>query len=198
MNWPASGRRWARLSISPPRARRVPRSLAAGVTAVWAVLLLYVVQTQLPDNAVKLPGQDSVESTTRTVVPQGWAFFTKSPRETDMDPYGLVDGTWRGLRSGRHAEYGFNRESRAQGLEIGLLFYQVQDTKPFACERRALTDCLDRASADVTPVGNPSPSPTLCGRVALVDQLPVPYAWRDFYADTHTPESVRILEVTCG
>ncbi|MFI9628829.1 SdpA family antimicrobial peptide system protein [Streptomyces sp. NPDC052042] len=196
MNRPTSGRRWSRLSVSPPRTREVPRTWAAAVTGIWAVILLYVVQTQLPNNVVELPGQNRVTSATRTVVPQGWAFFTKSPRETDLDPYGLVDGTWQSLRAGLHAEYGFNRESRAQGLEIGLLFQRAQDDRPFACKGRALTDCLDRAST-VTHADNPTPSPTLCGRIALVNQRPVPYAWRDFYPGTHTPESAYVLEVRC-
>ncbi|WP_308404824.1 hypothetical protein [Streptomyces sp. XM4011] len=44
---------------------------------------------------------------------------------------------------------------------------------------------------------NPSPEPTLCGRIAVLQLRPVPWAWRDLLPDTHTPDSLVSLDVTC-
>ena len=200
MKWseirPGPALRRSRPVLSTPRAVKVPRNWIAAVAAVWALVVLYVTQTQLPDNVVKLPGQHTVADPARTFTPQGWAFFTKSPRETELDPYRLVDGGWESLRLGRHSEYGFDRASRSQGLETGILYAEIQNIEPFDCTRLSQDACLGGAPVAVTVV-NPSPEPTLCGRVALANQLPVPFAWLHLDGTTHTLESGVGLEVTC-
>lgn len=197
MKWTDPARWRGRIAVTAPPTSRTPRTWIAAVAAVWTVLALYVAQAHLPDNVVKLPGQASVTDASRTVLPQGWAFFTKSPRDPDMGAWTETADGWQDARLGRHAEFGFDRASRAQGVELGVLFYEARDIEPLECEGRTAPACLAAAPVSAEVV-NPGPSPTLCGRVGIVHESPVPFAWRDLYDTTHIVENALVLEVTCS
>lgn len=102
------------------------RALGAQVLLVGSVLglfVLYSVHAALPPNVLELPLERSVEP--RKWAPQGWAFFTRNPREPRVLPFVAESGTWRSANLGPHAQaryaFGLDRKSRAQGVEVGLL-----------------------------------------------------------------------------
>ncbi len=176
-----------------------PRSVAA-LAVVWGVVALYVAQVHVPRNVLTLPGQSQVKYTVANFAPQGWAFFTKSPRDPDVLPYGQnPNGTWTSLNLAPHANphnaFGLDRRSRSQGIEIALLLDRATDKDWKDCE-----DDLNGCLADARPVrkvANPSPEATLCGTVALVQEKPVPYGWRDLTDDRLMPERFIVLDVSC-
>ncbi|MFJ8079273.1 SdpA family antimicrobial peptide system protein [Streptomyces sp. NPDC096205] len=160
----------------------------------WLLPALYVIQTHLPGNTLTFPGQDTVATTVNRLAPQGWSFFTKSPRDSELQPYVLRDGAWRDQlmapHSAPHNAFGLNRRSRSQGIEMALLLAQADGLRWTKCDRD-LAACLDRAAEPGT-IANPVPEPTLCGRVALVEQKPVPFAWRDLMDANHTPDRLTV------
>ncbi|MEU0339605.1 SdpA family antimicrobial peptide system protein [Streptomyces bobili] len=165
----------------------------------WLLLALYVIQIHLPGNTLTFPGQKAVAPTVNRLAPQGWSFFTKSPRDSELQPYVLRDGAWvdqlMAPHSAPHNAFGLDRRSRSQGIEMALLLAEAKALRWTKCDRD-LAVCLDQAKAPGTVV-NRVPEPTLCGRVALVEQKPVPFAWRDLMHATHTPDRLTVLDVTC-
>lgn len=196
-----SGRflRRATQGSSPRRVQVSGRSVLA-VTAVWSVAILYVAQVHVPKNVLSLPGQKQARTTVTNVAPQGWAFFTKSARDVEVLPYRrTANGTWTSLALTPHSSprnaFGLDRASRSQGIEISLLLNLAEKKEWKECED-GLADCLADAKAS-RKVENPSPEPTVCGRVALVQEKPVPWAWRDLVDERSTPERFLTLDVTC-
>ncbi|MFE0045139.1 SdpA family antimicrobial peptide system protein [Streptomyces albireticuli] len=170
------------------------------VVAVWSVVFLYVAQVHVPKNVISLPGQKQARSTVANVAPQGWAFFTKSPRDVEVLPYRqATNDTWTSLALTPHSSprnaFGLDRASRSQGIEISLLLNLAEKKDWKECEEE-LADCLTGARP-TRKVDNPSPAPTVCGRVALVQEKPVPWAWRDLVDERATPERFLTLDVTC-
>ncbi|WP_246430637.1 SdpA family antimicrobial peptide system protein [Streptomyces rectiverticillatus] len=195
-------RHFLRKATDGPAPRRVQvsgRSFLA-VAAVWSVAVLYVAEVHVPKNVLSLPGQKQVRSTVTNVAPQGWAFFTKSPRDVEVLPYGqTADGSWTSLALTPHSSprntFGLDRASRSQGIEIALLLNLAEKKDWKECEED-LAGCLAGARPSRT-VKNPSPEPTVCGRVALVQEKPVPWAWRDLVDQRTTPERHLAMDVTC-
>lgn len=178
--------------------RRLGRAVVA-IAAVWAVIGLYVVHSQLPSNTLELPGQDAAHASIQMVAPQGWAFFTKSPREPDMVAWVPgAGGTWNQALSAPHSEvrniFGLNRRSRAQPVEMGLLASTVPAERWLDCDDGDIPRCL--AGAPAVSVENPSPQPLLCGPVGVSRQQTLPWAWAGA-ADTRMPAAVLRLEVRC-
>ncbi|MDQ0831410.1 antimicrobial peptide system SdpA family protein [Streptomyces achromogenes] len=170
------------------------------VCAVWAVLIAYVVQEQLPKNVITLPGQTKARHTVANMAPQGWAFFTKSPRDAEIVPYEKRASGWKSAsltpHSSPHNAFGLDRRSRAQGVEIALLLSAAQKGDWHDCTS-SRSQCLGGYGAPGRHIDNRSPRPTLCGTVGLLQEKPTPWAWRDLLPEAHSPERVMVLEVTC-
>ncbi|MFD7258471.1 SdpA family antimicrobial peptide system protein [Streptomyces sp. NPDC059874] len=182
----------------------VPTKAIVVVVAVWAVVIAYVVQEQIPRNVVTLPAQKAARHAVVNIAPQGWAFFTKSPRDPEVIPFGKKAGEggmdWKPLSLTPHASprnaFGLNRESRAQGVEISMLLAAAQKDDWRDCTE-GRRDCLAQYGDPARQIGNGSPDPTLCGTVGLLQERPTPWAWRDLLSDSHSVERVMVLEVTC-
>lgn len=188
------------IQVAGPHVAQVSRKWVAISVACWMVVVLYIAQANLPRNVITLPGQNAAAPMIGTLVPQGWGFFTKSPRDIEFQPYLFRDGRWGEGSLGPQGEpryaFGFDRRSRSQGIEIALLLAEASRVKWTKCGGGTVTRCLD-AGGPVSGVRNRTPQPTLCGRVAVVQQEPVPFAWRDLLPTSQTPASATFLEVTC-
>lgn len=164
---------------------------------LWSALALYAVYPALPYNPAEIPLAEA--GTPFIWLPQGWAFFTRDPREPRMLVYAQENHTWRSGLIGPHASprnlFGMNRASKAQGVEIGGLFTAVKDSAWTACEDDVPT-CLDAVPVTTT-VTNIAPRPTLCGTVGLARQKPVPWAWSKSRDEIIMPSEILKIEVSC-
>ncbi|WP_428985883.1 SdpA family antimicrobial peptide system protein [Streptomyces pyxinicus] len=178
----------------------VSRRAIIVVCLAWAIIVLYVAQEQLPKNTITLPAQNEVRHTVVNVAPQGWAFFTKSPRDVEVVPYGKRAGKWRSLSMTPHSSprnfFGLDRASRAQGVEVAMVLSAAQKSDWHPCTQ-VRESCLAKFGPPTRTIRNDSPEPSLCGTVGLLQERPTPWAWRDLVDDTHSPERVMVLRVTC-
>lgn len=170
------------------------------IGALWALLIGYAVHIRLPTNVIELPLERELRVAAVVFAPEGWAFFTKDPREPFLIPYSLSsDGAWRPAAVGSYDEpqhlFGADRSPRAQGVEMGLLSSQISPSSWASCDERVET-CLAHATAWLV-ANNPSPRPTLCGRVALTRQEPLPWAWASARAVTTMPSTFVLVEIRC-
>ncbi len=186
--------------VNPPKRRLVYGVIVAVAGLFSHTLLVASVPYSAWVGANSYIPRDDI----RVLLPQGWGFFTRDPREARIIPFGLdTEGEWTELGLGPHSRarwlFGLDRRSRAQGLEIGTLFGAVPDdawvdcdSGPTSMEPRA---CLDAASP--LQVDNPSPIPSLCGQIGLVRREPVPWAWRGAADQIEMPAQVLRLDVRC-
>jgi len=195
--------RWSALGVPAQPRPRAARELtdrqlgriAITLGAIAAAAAVLAVSAVLPSSAIQLP--QSVAQTTDLLAPQGWAFFTASPRSAYPQAYVLSrDGGWQ-LHGGSLAVpsdlFGLDRSLRAEGTEIALLAQGVpaQDWRP--CVGLPVR-CLSAAPVAVQ-VTNTSTLANLCGQVGFVRQQVLPWAWRG--TGTVMPSQVLRLEVSC-
>ena len=177
------------------------RAVGAFVLALalaWFTLLAYVVHAAVPPNPIRLPLEKRMY--TRYWAPQGWAFFTRDPREEDILLFVRGrDGAWISAHKGPHASpsnyFGLSRASRARGIEVGQILRRVPKAGWQPCKERAEV-CLER-TPNAGTVRNISPNPTLCGEVGLALQKPVPWAWSSSAYKIVMPSRVSRLGVLC-
>jgi antimicrobial peptide system SdpA family protein len=171
------------------------------MSAAWTAFIFIAAEGALPTNAMddRLSARD--KSNILRLLPEGWSFFTRDPREADPEPFiREPGGGWRRVlqrgRGGIVGLLGLDRASRGQGVEMGLLTGPVPRHRWTRCDRGAWSSCLSAAPV-LAEVVNPSPQPTLCGNVAIVFRRPVPWAWaRSVNLDQMPAEIVR-LRVSC-
>jgi antimicrobial peptide system SdpA family protein len=174
---------------------RLGRRIVA-VAVLALVVVAYVVHAALPVTALTLPFDRSAQ--VRSLVPEGWAFFTKSPRTPDPTVYGRPPGgAWRRLTVPPQANpgslMGLDRLARSQGTEVAILTNQVPPKAWIPCDRRP-TDCLAGLSPAAT-VTNYSTHRTVCGDVGMTIQEVLPWAWHGL--STVMPSKVARVVVKC-
>jgi antimicrobial peptide system SdpA family protein len=170
------------------------RVVAIGATAL--VLVVYVLHAALPATPFQLPFGD--KGLIGTFLPEGWAFFTLSPRTPNIEVYGAKPGGgWERITVNAHSApgsmLGLDRRNRSQGTEAAIVANAVSEQGWAECKRDPF-DCLD----DLTPVqtvSNYANHRTMCGGIGLIVQEVLPWAYRGL--DTTMPSKVARVRVTC-
>ncbi len=166
--------------------------------AFWVTVMGYVLHATFPFNPVKLPDEAGVNA--RLWSPQGWKFFTRSPREDWLLPFRRADDGWQRASLGPNARFdayfGISRAPRAQGIEIGLLLHDVEKGMWDKCTDDPVR-CLERSPIKRT-LRNKTPQPTLCGLIGFALQEQVPWAWAYSRATPpRMPSRIAKFEVKC-
>jgi hypothetical protein len=81
-------------------------------------------------------------------------------------------------------------------VELGLLVHAVPDSAWQWCSRTP-TNCLLSMNTPVA-IRDHEKSPRLCGRLGVVQQERVPWAYRNSSKEQDTPSLIALLDVSCG
>lgn len=133
------------------------------------------------------------------VFPEGFAFFTRDPREPDLYLYEQTEDGWKTAALGPNARpanfFGLNRKARAQAVEYALLLQGRGPGAWSSCDAGTLS-CLERVETHDT-IENVTPRPTLCGTVGFVRQDPIPWAWSEDRDTIEMSSELIKLQVSC-
>jgi antimicrobial peptide system SdpA family protein len=162
-----------------------------------AALAITTAVAAMPFNTLNL--SDDVRNTVMSLMPEGWGFFTKSPRDPEMQVAVLHNGRFIKLNivSSFQAKYafGFDRLSRAQGLEIDGLLSQVQSSSLWQGCQQNVAVCSQNLPVQKQLV-NSVQFPTLCGNLVLFERRPIPWAYRN--SKPIMPSRLTRVEVVCS
>jgi antimicrobial peptide system SdpA family protein len=193
-----------RFTIEDTKAGRTtagPRLILV-LSALWAVVAVYSVHAVLPTNVLELPFEGSLARPANALLPQGWAFFTKSPRDPILTAYEF-DARGRAYRipeitaSDVRNLFGVNRRGRAIGTELALLLDLVPPDQWVECGSTS-GDCVAGVRVGDPPrVASPVPGPRLCGEVVLAEESVVPYAYRELVDQRLRVDRAAHLFVEC-
>jgi len=135
--------------------------------------------------------------------PQGWAFFTRDPREAvdrayrpgpPLVPLLYANTSPRNL-------FGFGRGARTLNVELAALLHELPAAAWQPCDA-PLQRCVEAGAWAGTggsvAIVNRATEPRICGDVVVERQPPVPWAWGRSIDETHMPSKVARLEVRCG
>ncbi len=166
--------------------------------AVWGLLLCKVAISSMPYNP--LSGGKMSRSNFSILIPQGWAFFTKNPREPMMLLYKKEGGEYKIATEPNASMYnlfGASRIGRAKGIEMGALSSQVTDKLWHDCNEglEACSSMIDTLKA--IPVINQAYKAKLCGEFILVSKEPVPWAWGASFSTIHMPSQTIKINSIC-
>lgn len=169
------------------------RALAVCVTVV-AVAVGGLTVLSLPAADHLGPASKRVANVAREVVPEGWSFFTKSPRESFVVAY---DDEGDEVSTAPNAQgkwvFGLNRASRLGGIDVERVMRKLGPGDWRRCAAGvSVSVCgegLEHRSVRVTDGVD-----SLCGKVTLAREEPVPWAFRG--ADPLI-EEIAVVEVLC-
>lgn len=168
------------------------------LTVFWISVGLFALYTsvgeqpQLPDARTK--------QALLAVFPQGWAFFTRSPREPEDRVFQLQNQRWISLEV-RNAEprllFGLVKQTRIMGMELGALLSAVPPQRWIDCAP-AQANCWRSVRVSPTRLINRMPAQSLCGHLLVQRRAPIPWAWLKNRERVRMPASFTEMDVTCA
>ena len=171
------------------------RAVRLCVWAVWSILLVCIFLSSVGDSPLRLPPKFRVLQL--SLAPEGWAFFTRSPREPSTLVYRVVDGRLERLTFGntsRRNLFGVSRSARAFDAEVGLLLTPVLSKTWQKCSGDPTRDECWRQKRPLKLI-NWSSTRYIDGEVVLISQAPVPWAWSSSQRPVYMPSKVLHLLV---
>lgn len=167
--------------------------LVAAAAVIIVLLGVYVQQS-----VVRTPFSNAAKQTITSLMPQGWAFFTKSPRLAYATPYVATAGGYEKVepRSGVFADA--RRDDRNFVIELEMLDRALADVELTACESGDPQRCFDELP--LTPnatITSPLAKPIVCGDVYVAMDKVAPWAWRGLADKTLRTEHVALVSVSC-
>lgn len=164
---------------------------------LWAVILI----SSVPSNPLK-PSQKTVMNM-RTLIPQGWSFFTKNPREVSPIIFKKYDGQWENI-SYKNASYrnlfGLSRKSRSLmvslGNKTGKIPKQDWGEYPIEIKKTYKSSYLDKFDIPNFSVITDKPN-KLCGDILVLEKEYIPWAWSRNSENLNMPAKAIILNIEC-
>lgn len=160
---------------------RLPRIVVSSAVALITVTVGFV---SLPSQVYAPRGWNEAIQSVQSVIPQGWAFFTRDPREATVIPFTESGGGWVNVNRGPNAQpeyaFGMNRESRLTEFDTeGISAAAGDDVEWFECSSFDHSECIEEAEGEREPVevSTSGWDLRLCGPVALVKEEPVPLSF---------------------
>jgi sporulation delaying protein A len=164
----------------------------------WATLILFILSSAAGESPIE--PAPSTRVIQLSLAPEGWAFFTRSPREPADVVYSEAGGRLTRLSfpntSGRNL-FGLSRSARAFDAELTALLAPVLTSTWRDCEGDP-AGCASRLAPRPLELVNWSTTRYICGDVVVVRSAPVPWAWRRSRDRVHMDSKVLRLRVDCG
>ena len=158
------------------RIRKVVLPTLLGPTIALASASFLLTQS-LPRNPLSV--SLLVRASSLIAVPEGWAFFTRDARETDVVGYAQEAGEWKQVDGIPYSRtwYSLDRRGRMLSSEIQWVagFMKTNHAELIRCPMDELDQCL--SSAEEYEVAAPSSAFSFCGKIALLLIDPTPWAW---------------------
>lgn len=162
--------------------------------AIVVIVVTSLTAIALPPADHLAPGTKRAANMVREILPEGWSFFTKSPREAFVVAF---DEDGSELGPGPNAQprwaFGLNRASRLGGVDVDRIIEKLDRDAWRPCD---IATNVSACSADLEPqrVRIKDDAPSLCGDITLAREEPVPWAFRGTKAPI---QQVAAVEVEC-
>jgi antimicrobial peptide system SdpA family protein len=146
----------------------------------WFSILFVLFLSSISDSIIRISKKSRIRST--VFMPEGWAFFTKNPREENFVLYTKEADGWnlKTIRAGSYKNiFGLNRGIRMANQELGMLLMNLSNPRWVDMKGR-ITDPSNAVLLDTLPatsVISNSHYPIFKGDYILQRVTHVPWVW---------------------
>jgi len=163
---------------------------------LWSSIIFYLAGVYAQENPFwKL---QSHRAEMIRVSPQGWAFFTRDPREPVDRVYIREENGWvfdeRFYAGSRSSSDAFKR-NRLVHVELGHALARVRSSQWVKCKDDLYT-CLHEVDIERVQVTNRTNMQSVCGEFLIERQPPFPWAWAST-SEVYMPSKLLHAVVQC-
>ncbi|MGB4774167.1 MAG: SdpA family antimicrobial peptide system protein, partial [Daejeonella sp.] len=154
--------------------------------------------SNIPNNPISLNGRYKIFF--HNFFPQGWSFFTMSPRNEKMLIYNLKSGNEIDLvdmkNSSPKSYFGVSRYNRIRSIEFAVIKSQIDSVDWILCQNKK--DQLITIDTLIPKIiFNKTNIKTLCGIYIIKKTPPLPWAWVKSAEKIELPTKIIKINVIC-
>lgn len=168
----------------------------------YGFIIGVVVLSAFPHNPISIPYIKKKQSTIlRTFLPEGFGFFTRNPRETQIRIYNIDEYSTPHkiqMQNAMFSNYlGLNKKSRAFNVEIASIIQQLLDQN-WITHIGVLNETNRTDHLNFIPMTNQNNLPLLCGKFVIQVADPIPYAWAKNIDDSKIRSQIIGIKISCN
>ena len=170
--------------------------LKIAIILFWATALFFTLAASSEISPVLPSYKNKINFV--SLVPEGWSFFTRNPREVETFIYKEIDGKLVNMNHQNftaHNAFGFGRYTRIESLELALLLASTEDSL-WVKNDIDIHEFYEKKLLKEQKIVNTSNSQYLTGTIILEQKEPIPWAWYQSGKEVIMPSKVIKLEVS--
>jgi antimicrobial peptide system SdpA family protein len=170
-------------------SRNAKQLIIIGLT--WFAIVVYIGLASIPFNPLSLSYNQ--KASIFTLIPQGWGFFTRNPREDEPYIYKKAGKTWIQISKPNAASgyfFGASRQGRKINFEAYNLISQLKDSLSWQKVDLVMANPKQFADLPLVRFINNTTSPILLGEFIFVKKRKIPWAWSNYYFTQPMPSKV--------
>lgn len=173
------------------------RLLLVCLIAFWSATILWIFVAAMPYSPVSLDLLTKIN--VMSVLPEGWGFFSRNPREVDLLIFEKHGGAWAPNRNAPTAHYrnyfGIRRTARIRSIESARIVAYFESATWHDCDS-GIGGCLPNTSDSILEYRIARRYAAFHDTIALVRQEPLPWAWaKDGLGKIEMPLSYLIIKI---
>jgi antimicrobial peptide system SdpA family protein len=161
----------------------------------WLFVFYLVATNTIPYNSSSMRILTKDKLFLRAVLPEGFSFFTRNPREPQVVLLSKSDGAEVDLNNNAPDNlFGLSRYSRALNLEMSVIWNAVRNETWHSSDSHY--DLLSTANVPNYVIADSFPEPFLSGDYYLKVSEPIPWAWAKVFRQQNRAMPFKIVGVT--
>ena len=162
----------------------------------WLIVNIFLIT--IKGNPIEIT--NAVDSRVFNLIPQGWAFFTRDPREAQITIYKIENDSILTPYPQRHSSFtnlfGLKRTSSKILTELQLLKLKTTDSLYSNLKWNYQANQYSKIPSEEFEYKNEIFNPILLGNFIVVYQKPVPWAWSKSIEKIKMPSKVIRFKIT--
>jgi antimicrobial peptide system SdpA family protein len=152
----------------------------------WTAIILYIFLASIPFNPLSLPFSKATQ--VYSLIPEGWGFFTRNPKEPNVLMYKKQGVTWiNSTRSNSDPVFwfGLSRKNRTIMSESMTAINNIKDSLWVKRDGK-----INFNVSKIILIKSAFKKPLISGDYVVIRQDPIPWAWSKNYKKLHMPYQI--------
>jgi antimicrobial peptide system SdpA family protein len=165
------------------------------VFGFWMKTFFVLATSAIPYNSTSVKAHNKDFLLFRALLPEGFSFFTRNPREPLVVLISKVNKQEIELHNNSSKYlFGFERYPRAINLEMSIIWQSVKERKWFDCET-GKSECFDENLIPSYTIKSSFPKPILSGDYYLKLVEPIPWAWAKSFKKSNRKMPCKVIHL---
>ncbi len=171
------------------------------ISFISMFIIFYIVVTSIPENPIRLRYSFFNNKEMRFLVPQGWSFFTKDPREEEIYIYELNNSDNKKIRLNNiqfNQLLGVKRENRIRYTKTSNIIQNIDPSLFLDFNGNAQKFVNQNNNKErINEISINVKKPSLCGKYLIEIKEPIPWSWLSIKENIKMPSKLIIIEFKC-